>query len=206
MKKISYKTIERIIIYRKLLRAFASLGETHTYSYKIASILNAKPSQVRRDLMEIGYNGSPAYGYNIVELIKAITKLIDSSTPEPVIIVGIGNLGRAIMDYSNSMESNLKIIAGFDVDERKINKVFHGVRVFHIDDLKKTIQENNIKIAILTTNKESSQSVALDLISFGINGILNFTPVKLNLPSSIVVENIDMMVSLEKVAFFSRNI
>jgi len=157
-------------------------------------------------LMEIGYNGSPAYGYNIEELIKAISKLIDNSYPEPVIIVGIGNLGRAIMDYSNSMESNLKIIAGFDVDERKVNKVFHGVRVFHIDDLKKTIQENNIKIAILTTNKESSQSIALDLISFGINGILNFTPVKLNLPSSIVVENIDMMVSLEKVAFFSRNI
>ncbi|NLO19102.1 MAG: redox-sensing transcriptional repressor Rex [Ignavibacteria bacterium] len=206
MRKISQKTIERIIIYRKLLKCFQEAGETQTYSYKIANMLNTKPSQVRRDLMEIGYSGSPAHGYNIEELIKAITKLIDSPNAEPVVIVGVGNLGRAIMDYSNSIDSNLKIIAGFDNNERKVNKVFHGIRVFHIDNLKKILNDNKVKIAIITTNRESAQSVALDLINFGVNGILNFTPAKLNLPSSIIVENIDMLVSLEKVAFFSRNI
>lgn len=206
MRKISQKTIERIIIYRKLLKCFQDAGETQTYSYKIANMLNTKPSQVRRDLMEIGYSGSPAHGYNIEELTKAITKLIDSPSAEPVVIVGVGNLGRAIMDYSNSLDSNLKIIAGFDNNERKVNKVFHGIRVFHIDNLKKVLNDNKVKIAIITTNRESAQSVALDLINFGVNGILNFTPAKLNLPSSIIVENIDMLVSLEKVAFFSRNI
>lgn len=206
MRKISQKTIERIIIYRKLLKCFQEAGETQTYSYKIANMLNTKPSQVRRDLMEIGYSGSPAHGYNIEELIKAISKLIDSPNAEPVVIVGVGNLGRAIMDYSNSIDSNLKIIAGFDNNERKVNKVFHGIRVFHIDNLKRILNDNKVKIAIITTNRESAQSVALDLINFGVNGILNFTPAKLNLPSSIIVENIDMLVSLEKVAFFSRNI
>ncbi len=206
MVKISEKKIERIINYRRVLyRLDRQMRKTHVFSHQLASNSGASPAQVRRDLMEIGYTGSPAHGYEIKGLLKSIAEFIDPKEKEGIALVGLGNLGRAIIDYFNGQSSKLEIITVFDKNPDKVDRVVAGCRSYHVKELKNIITKHQIKTAVITVPSSDAQAVANQLLDAGVTGILNYAPIILSLPAGIYIENRDMITTLEKVSYFAKN-
>jgi redox-sensing transcriptional repressor len=151
--------------------------------------------------MLIGYASVSRKGYNIQELINVIGDIIDTEVGQNVAVIGAGNLGRAITAYFMGKRSKLNIVATFDVDPDKINRVIAGVHCYPMGELGKIIKEKNITIGIITVPPEQAVQVAESLVFSGIQGILNFTSVLLNVPNQVYLEEYDMITSLEKVAY-----
>ncbi len=198
------KTVERLSQYRRILFNSLAGGKTNVYSHELATIMNLTSVQVRRDLMLIGYSGSQSKGYVIKDLIALIGTIIDSDDGQNIAIVGIGNLGRAITSYFTGKRDKLSIVAAFDNDLQKTDRIIAGVPCYHISKLKDIIPEKNISIAVLTVAPEAAIEVAKLLIESGIKGILNYTSVPLTLPSHIYLEEYDIITSLEKLAFLVK--
>ncbi len=181
-----------------------SKEKTHVFSHEIAQMLHITPVQVRRDLMLIGYSGNLRKGYDIKELIELIGKIIDSERGQRVAVIGLGNLGKAIISYFKGKRSKLAIIAAFDINPEKINRVYDGVACYHINQMAEIIKQNNISIGIIAAPAQQTAEIAEALVLAGIKGILNFTPKALNVPPFVYLEEYDMITSLEKVAFFAK--
>lgn len=181
-----------------------SKEKTHVFSHEIAQMLHITPVQVRRDLMLIGYSGNLRKGYDIKELIELIGRIIDSDKGQRVGVIGLGNLGKAIISYFKGKRSKLSIIAAFDINPEKINRVYDGVACYHISQLSDIIRQNNISIGIIAVPTEEAPIIAETLVLAGVKGILNFTPKPLNVPPYVYLEEYDMITSLEKVAFFAK--
>jgi redox-sensing transcriptional repressor len=168
-------------------------------------MLHLTPVQVRRDLMLIGYSGSQRKGYEIKKLVQLIGDIIDSKQGQNVALIGVGNLGRAIIRYLNKKNSNLKIVAAFDINPEKVNKEVSGVNCHHQDDLLKILKKEKISIGIISVPADQAVEVADSLIKSGIKGILNFTTASLHISNKdVFLEEYDMITSLEKVAYFSK--
>jgi redox-sensing transcriptional repressor len=204
IKHLPHKTVERLSQYRRALLLILSKEKTHVFSHEIAQMLHITPVQVRRDLMLIGYSGNLRKGYDIKELIELIGKIIDTDKGQRVAVVGLGNLGKAIISYFRGKRTKLTIVAAFDVNAEKIDRIYNGVPCHHIDLLPKIIRQENITIGIITVPAEQAAPVAETLVLSGIKGILNFTPKPLNVSPYVYLEEYDMITSLEKVAFFAK--
>lgn len=181
-----------------------SSGKTHIYSHELANMLNLTAVQVRRDIMLMGYSTSLKKGYDINELIKVIGTILDTRKGQNVAVVGVGNFGRAITGYFTGKRSKLNIVATFDTDPSKINRVISGVNCYPVQQLSQIIKDLDITIAILTVPPDHAESVAELLVIAGIKGILNFTSVPLNISGNVYLEDYDMITSIEKVAYFVK--
>jgi redox-sensing transcriptional repressor len=204
MKKIPLKTIQRLILYRKILSTLYDEGVKNVFSHKLAQLAGGTPAQVRRDLMYVGYNGSPARGYVTFDLADSISTFLDPWQSMNAAIVGIGNLGRAIVDYCNSRHSKIRIAAAFDKDAGKTNHIIHGIRCYHISELAEIVKEHDIKIGLITVPSDGAQIVADALVAAGVKSLLNFSRKRLQVPEGIFTDNLDMMMSLELAAYFAR--
>jgi redox-sensing transcriptional repressor len=204
MTALPGKTVERISEYRRTLLACLSENRNFIFSHDLAARLHITAVQVRRDLMLIGYSSVQRKGYDVKELIDTISRIIDSDEGMNVAIVGIGNLGRALAGYFKGKRSKLNLVASFDNDPQKINKVISGVRCYPYNDLGNVINELKIQIAILTVPTDFARDIAEETVRYGIKGILNFTTVPLNVPSDVFLEEYDMITSIEKVAYFVK--
>jgi len=203
MNSLPEKTIERLSEYRRTLFRCLEEGKTHIFSHELAAMHNITAVQVRRDIMFIGYTSPGRKGYNIKELIEVIGKIMDPSDVLNIAVVGYGHLGKAISSHILNKRPNLKIVAAFDIDPKKIgsNSV---VTCYSVERLREIISSKNITIALLTVSAYSAQQMAKALVSSGIKGILNFTSVNLSVPPDIYLEEYDMITSLEKVAYFVK--
>ena len=204
MNKLPGKTVERLSEYRRQLLGCLAENRNYIFSHDLAGLLHITAVQVRRDLMLIGYSSVLRKGYDVRELIDHIGSIIDSNEGLKVAIVGIGNLGRAVAGYFRGKRSKLSVVASFDNDPQKVNKVISGVKCYHIQDMERIIRELDIKIAILTVPADFAKSMAEEVVRFGIKGILNFTTIPLNVPSGVYLEAYDMITSIEKVAYFVK--
>jgi redox-sensing transcriptional repressor len=202
---LSDKTVGRLSLYRRLLAKLQSQKIHHVFSHELAAIARSTPAQVRRDLMLIAFTGSPAKGYNVENLIDHIDGVLDAPEGQNIAIVGIGNLGRAIIAYFSGRRPKLTITAAFDKDPEKIGNLIHGCRTYSIDQMISVIHEKNIHIVILAVPADEAQFVAAKLVEAGIKGILNFAPVPLRVTPDVFVEDIDVTTLLEKTAYFARN-
>jgi redox-sensing transcriptional repressor len=198
------KTIERLSEYRRTLLNCLAKGKTHIYSHELAGLHNITAVQVRRDLMLIGYSSMKKKGYDAQELIKVIGDIIDHPIGLSVAVIGMGNLGRAITTYFNGKRPKLNIVAAFDVDPNKVNRVISGVNCYHMKELPEVIKRNDISIAIISSPPDTAGQVAEQLVAAGIKGILNFTTIPLVVPENVYLEEYDMITSMEKVAYFVK--
>jgi len=201
---ISGKTIGRLSLYRRLLNRLLNDSIRSVYSHELASLAGVTAAQVRRDIMNIGYSGNPNRGYDVQKLIDGIANFLDEPEGQNVALIGIGNLGRAILAYFAGRRPKLTIVAAFDIDPDKIGRVIHGCPCYSIDQMQRIVDELSIGIATLCVPATEAQNVAEKLVEAGFQGILNFSPVPLHVPESVYVEDIDMTMSLEKVAYFAR--
>lgn len=203
-KSLPDKTVERLSQYRRNLLICLAKGKQHIFSHEIAQLHHITPVQVRRDIMLIGYSGTLRKGYDIKELIELIGKILDTEEGLRVAVVGVGNLGRSLIGYFNGKRSKLTIVAGFDANPDKVDKVYAGVHCYHTDKLNEVILREKISIGIITVPAEQAADVAEKLVIAGIKGILNFTPKPLNVSAHVYLQEYDMVTSLEKVAYFVK--
>lgn len=198
------KTIERLIIYRTILEQSVDQGVIQLFSKDLAAQTGNNPAQVRRDLMTVGYFGNPQKGYIVKDLLQQIKVLLEPDGGISIAIVGIGNLGRAIMGYFSSHDPKIKLIAAFDNDEYKINRVIAGCNCYHIKDIEAVLLPHRVQLGVITVPGNFAQQTADLLVGAGVKGIVNFAPLPVKTSSNIYVENIDITKTLEKAAFFTR--
>ena len=149
--------------------------------------------------MVLGYSGNQKNGYNVKELIKYINEYLDPDQKINIILVGTGNLGRALLHYFTSVRAKYSI-----VDKSKIGNFYYYTKCFSLTDMEEIIKKNNVSSAILTVPSESAQELADKLINFGIKGIINFAAVRVKVPEDIYIEHMDFSITVEKIAFFAR--
>lgn len=203
-KKLPPRTVERLSKYRRLLNKYSSYDEHFIFSHDLARLLNLTSVQVRRDLMLVGISGNHRRGYNIKELIELIGTVIDTKKGQNIAIIGMGNLGRAVTTFIRKNETKMNIVAGFDIDSDKTEKLVSGVECFQINSIAEKIAELNIDIAVLTVPPDSVIDLTKILVDTGIKGILNFTSIHLDVPKNVYLKNYDIITSLEEIGFFIK--
>jgi redox-sensing transcriptional repressor len=202
--RIPVQTIGRLSLYRRLLLDLSAGGMKQIYSHQLASAAVATPAQVRRDLMMIGFTGSPRKGYAVDELILAVNAVLAKSVETSVALVGVGNLGRAILAYYTNRQPWVRFVAAFDRDPDKANRIIHGCRVFPIDQVEDVLGREGIKAAVIAVPVAEAQRVADRLVLAGVRSLLNFAPVRLHLPTGIFVDDMDMSTALDRVAYYAH--
>lgn len=203
-KPLSEPQVSRLSLYRRQLQARPLASPATIHSHALAALCGTSAAHVRRDLMTIGFNGSPARGYDVEQLIGAIGRELDDPDGQRAALVGVGQLGRALLDYFTTRRPNLRVAAAFDVDPAKTGRVIHGCRVWPLDDLAEVVREQGITVGVLTVPAEAVQEVAERIVAAGVVGFLNFAPVPLRLPARTFVEEMDITTSMERVAYFAR--
>ncbi len=204
MNNIPEKTVERLSEYRRSLLDCLDQGITHIFSHVLAGMHGITAVQVRRDLMLIGFSSDTKKGYDVKVLVEFISSILDSEEPMNIAIIGMGHLGQAITKYFNGKGLKLKIIAAFDIDEKKAGKIIDGIMCYHMDDFEEIVEDKDINMVVLSSPTEVASDLVLPIINAGIKGVLNFTSRPLNFPRGIVVENYDITTLLEKVAYFVK--
>ncbi len=202
--EIPRKTVYRLSIYLRCLQRLKENKIETVSSEALAKAAGVKPTQLRKDLTYFGQFGTRGLGYNVTGLSGAIGEVLGSSRLQPVILVGLGNLGSALLRYGGFQKEGFEIIAAFDVkpDPRRVK----GLKTKLLDSvlLPDFIVEHQIKMTILTVPAQHAQEVVNTLVSSGIQAILNFSPVVLEVPKNVIVNNVDLAMELENLSYFIR--
>ena len=200
--KIPDATIERIALYARPLERLVKKGEQLVSSEKLAELCNVNPAQVRKDLSYFGEFGVRGIGYDVLDLLKEIRKILVSDREWKMGIVGMGNLGMALVENANFDKRGYKFVAAFDVDPQKIGKELPcGLIIQSIEKLKPLTQELGIELGVIATQSSQAQSAADTLLEAGIKAIINFSPVQLRQPEGCLLENVDFSVKLDDLAY-----
>jgi redox-sensing transcriptional repressor len=202
MDRIPEKTIKRLSLYYRYLCFLSQQGTANISSRSLADLLESKPSQIRKDLSYFGEFGKTGTGYDVPELKKQIAKILGLEQGRKVAILGMGNLGKALAAYKGFEVLGFQVIAVFDNSSYKIGKKYRGRVCQAMDKLAQVARRERVEMAVLTVPAESAQEVAAGVVSAGINAILNFAPVHLNVPKDVRVINVDLASELKSLSFF----
>ena len=197
--------IGRLSLYLRELSHFVRAGNLTTNSDELSTRLGLSAAQVRKDLAYFGQFGRPGIGYRCEELIGAIRSILGTDRRWPVLLAGVGNLGRALLGYRGFAPQGFEIVAAVDVISEKVGTEVEGVRVEHLDGLAEIVRREGIAVAILAVPAGSAQAVADRLVAAGVRGIVNFAPVTLSLPEETSLLGVDLAIQLEQVAFSVAN-
>jgi redox-sensing transcriptional repressor len=193
--------VARVSLYLRQLEAYQRQGCTTVSSSQLGDPLSIKNAQVRKDLAFFGQFGHPGIGYRIDELIDALRHVLGIDHDWPLALIGLGNLGRALLKYRGFRTRGFHIVALFDNDESKIGLNYDGLSVEPIESLRKVVAMRKIRLAILAVPADAAQRVADLLVSCGIRGILNFAPVPLSVPAHVNLVAVDLSIQLENLAY-----
>jgi redox-sensing transcriptional repressor len=197
------KTIERLAMFRRLLINQAKTGKTHVFSHQLAEMAGTSAAIVRRDLMNLGYYGTPRHGYEIKALLECLDKFFHKQEIKNIILVGVGNLGRALISYFAKDKSEFDLVAAFDTDPLKSSLKFNGCPCYGLEKLPAIVSDKKVEVGIITVPGDHAQATCDLLANNNLKGILNFAPVSLSVPKGMHVENVDLTVMLEKAIYFS---
>jgi len=195
-KPVSAVVIRRLPRYYRYLTELLSHGITRISSKELSTKMHVTASQIRQDLNCFGGFGQQGYGYNVASLHKEIGQILGLDGGRTMIIIGLGNLGKAIAGYSSFSKRGFILKGLFDVNENVIGKEISGVTVRNSAELEDFVKENNIDIGVLAIPKYAAQDVANRLISAGIKGIWNFSHMEINAPNNVALENVHLSDSL----------
>ena len=198
------KTIYRFSIYHRCLSRLHENTLDTVSSTTLAKAAGVNPSQLRRDLNYLGQFGTRGLGYPIAELQEAIRQVLGRQHLQPVILVGAGNLGSALLRYQGFQKEGFEVVAAFDAMPELVVKRDIGVPVYHTERLREIMTRESVRLAILCVPAEHAQEAANDLVEAGIEGILSFSPLVLQVPDSVMVNRVDLAMELEQLSFFVR--
>ncbi len=170
-------------------------------STRLGRLLGITDAQVRKDLAYFGQFGYPGIGYRCEELVAEIRRILGTNRVWPTAMVGVGNLGQALLGYRGFQAQGFSVQAAFDIDTSIVGSEVCGLTVFHMDQMATVVLERSIRLAILAVPAEAAAAAAESIVASGITGVLNFAPVTLNLPKSVSVVGVDLAMELEQLAF-----
>jgi redox-sensing transcriptional repressor len=199
---IPRKTIYRLSIYLRCLARLRENGIGTVSSEALAKAAGVKPTQLRKDLAYFGTFGTRGLGYEVAELSKKISDELGTSRFQPVILIGVGNLGLALLAYRGFEKEGFEIVAAFDSDPHRKRETEIKQPMFGMDALPKFIREQNVRMAILAVPAAVAQEVANTLIECGVMGILNFAPIVLSVPEDVMINNVNLAIELENLSYF----
>lgn len=201
---IPRKSIYRLSIYHRCLQRLRDSGVDTVSSEALASVAGVKPTQLRKDLAYFGQFGTRGLGYNVTHLAGIINDVLGTNRLQPVVLVGVGNLGTALLRYSGFNKEGFEIIAAFDADVDRPRLHPPQVPLKPIRELGAFVREQQVKMAIIAVPAAVAQAVVNDLVDAGIQAVLNFSPTVLVTPDHVVVSNVDLAVELENLSYFIR--
>ncbi len=193
--------VSRLSLYLRELSHLLREGSQTTSSTVLGSRLGLTDAQIRKDLAYFGQFGYPGIGYRCDELVQQIRRILGTDRDWPVAIVGLGNLGTALIGHRGFAQQGFRVTAVFDVDRAKIDRKIDGIAVYHFDDLERVVQADGIRLGILAVPAAAAQTVADRLVAAGIEGILNFAPVTISLPPTVSKVAVDLAIELEQLSF-----
>lgn len=199
--KIPEATVTRLSVYSRFLKQLDKKGVTTVSSGEIAEGVGVSPAQVRKDLAYFGEFGTRGVGYNVKDLIRYTVKILGLTEPWDVVLVGAGNMGSALVTYKEFRDRGFNIIAVFDNDLTKIGKTIADLEVMPLEKMEEVIRGNNVRLGMIAVPAKAAQEVANMFVDNGIEGILNFAPITLNVPDHVEVRNVDLSVKLEILTF-----
>ncbi|MDC7126038.1 MAG: redox-sensing transcriptional repressor Rex [Spirochaetales bacterium] len=185
-------SVRRLPLYLTVLEEFKKDNKEWISTTDFSEVLFLKPIQVRKDLAHTGIIGKPKKGFKVDELILTINNFLGWNNLSEAFLVGAGALGSAILGYTGFEHHGLNIIAAFDASPDVIGKKIHGKEVLALEKLPNIAERMQVKLAIVTVPKSAAQDVADCLVSAGIKGIWNFSPIKLQVPNDVVVQREDL--------------
>ena len=201
-KSISRAVIKRLPRYYRYLGDLLQQGVDKISSKALSEIMHVTASQIRQDLNNFGGFGQQGYGYNVEYLFNEIGKILGLNEKHNVIIIGAGNLGRAIANYTDFEKRGFVIKGIFDTNPELIGEKVNGLEIMDFNDIDKFLKENDkVQIATITVPRDKAIEVASKLVTLGIEAIWNFAPIDLHLSSNVIVENVHLTASFMQLSY-----
>jgi redox-sensing transcriptional repressor len=197
--------VSRLSLYLRELQRLEAAGQQTISSGQLGTLLGFSDAQVRKDLGFFGQFGYPGVGYRCDELIRAMRDILGTNLRWPVAMVGVGNLGQALLGYRGFGRQNFSIVAAFDADPAKVGQTIQGIRIRPLAELPEVVKTGGIRLGMIVVPVEHAQGVADQLVAAGIEGIVNFAPVTLALPPHVESVSVDLAIELEQLSFAMTN-
>lgn len=193
--------IRRLSLYLRQLEAFSQAGRRTISSKQLGESLRLTDAQVRKDLAYFGQFGHPGIGYKVEDLILELRKVLGTDKTWGVLLVGAGNIGRAMAGYRGFDKKGFKLVGVFDNDPAKLGRKLGGFAIQPLSELGAVVAQHAVRLAILAVPAENAQEVVDQLVETGVRGLLNFAPISLTVPPNVALQTVDMAVQLEQLAF-----
>lgn len=203
-KPVPEATVARLPLYLQVLVEAADAGTITLSSDDLAQAAGVNSAKVRKDLSFLGTYGTRGVGYRVAELTSEISQVLGLTDDRPVVITGIGNLGRALASYDGFARRGFRVDALVDADPVKVGTMVGEHRIESIDRLDRLVRERGISIAVVATPAEHAQGVADAVVAAGITAILNFAPVHLDVPDHVTVRTVDLSTELQILSFYEQ--
>lgn len=193
--------VSRLSLYLRELQRLARDGEETVSSSGLGKLLGITDAQVRKDLAYFGQFGHPGVGYRTAELAAEIKRILGTDRQWVVALVGVGNLGRALLGYKGFNPQGFRIAAAFDADMTKVGQSIGGVIVHPLDRLEEVVRERGVTLGLIASPATAAQEIADRLVAAGVSGILNFAPVTLSLPEGVSLVGVDLATEMEQLSY-----
>ncbi|MBO3443782.1 redox-sensing transcriptional repressor Rex [Clostridium sp. CCUG 7971] len=203
-KNISMAVIRRLPKYHRYLGDLLDKDIQRISSKELSDIIGFTASQIRQDLNNFGGFGQQGYGYNVEALYNEIGKILGLDKKYNAILIGAGNLGQAIANYSGFRKAGFEIKALFDANPRMIGLKIRDFEILDSQEIESVVKENEIDIAILCIPKNGAQEIVNRLVNVGIKGVWNFAPIDLEVPNDVIVENVNLTESLFTLSYLMK--
>ncbi len=196
-ESIPKATIERLPLYYRCLDKLANFEDVDVVSSKdLGGRLGIPPTQVRKDLSYYGEFGRRGVGYDVFDLKRSVGKILGVDETWTTILVGAGNLGRALVDYKGFEKMGMKLVGVFDAEQSMVGNKIGGIEVLETSKMEKVVEDNDVKLGIITVPTDAAQEVADNMIEAGIEAIWNFAPTRLHVPEDVTVRNEDLAIGI----------
>ena len=191
----------RLSLYLRELQALAGEAVEKISSRKLAEALHTTDAQVRKDLAYFGQFGRPGVGYHVAELVRQLRQILNTDKVWPVVVIGAGDLGRALLRHKGFLAKGFKLVAAFDISQKLVGSSVGRVPIRHLDDLPDFVRQDDIRLAVVAVPPPAAQGVCNLLCEAGIQGILNFAPISVYAPQGVTVRQVDLAAQLEQLSF-----
>jgi redox-sensing transcriptional repressor len=189
-------------VYLRCLQRLKANGIRTVSSEALAKAARVKSTQLRKDLTYFGQFGTRGLGYDVEQLSTMILDLLGTNSLQPVILVGVGNLGLALLSYKGFEQEGFEIIGAFDIDAARPRGKTGSIPLYPMEKLSEIVRKRAVKMAIMAVPASEAQEVTNQLVEAGITGILNFAPIVLHVPDDVMVNNVNLAIELENLSYF----
>lgn len=195
-------TVKRLPLYYRYLRILNNAGKTKVASTELSEAIQVDSATIRRDFSYFGELGKRGYGYDVEDLMHFFGKILNDDQLTNVALVGVGNLGSALLKFKFHQSNSIRVSCAFDVKEDIVGRIVDGIPVYPLDNMVEQIKLQQIEIAILTLPAQQAQQVVDQLADAGIKGILNFTAARLTAPEDVIIQSVDLTNELQTLIYF----